>query len=274
MNAIEQRNRIDFYNDLTRNARFFEEDYNSAVNASILAYIDQALGNGIKKGLSGFQYEQFVRDRLYTIIKTNSPTLTPGTVINTRYGSYTPVTFPFPIDYQNFVSLKVLIDSYSDYSRPTNYNEEMPIMNSIFLKPTNKKTYYNENATGITVLRGTTGTFSSATLTYLKKPAVYNVGLLSQYISSGPGVLTSGASYIAVEESVQNSVTYLSGTQFTASGTNLTSGKVILASNTTACDLPESTHDSICKMASDLMLGVVQNYNGSAFVEKENAKNN
>lgn len=271
MNAIQMRNRIDFYNDLTRNARFFEDDYNNAVNSAILAYIDQSLGKGIKEGKSSFQYEQFIRDRLYTLIKTNSPTITNGTVITGRYGSYTPSTFPFPSDYQNFVSLKVLIDGYSDYSRPTDYNEEFPVMDNIFMKPSNRKTYYNENTTGLTVLRGVGGTFTSATLTYLKQPATFNVGLESLYINAGGGLSPLGV-YIALEETICNSVIYQSGAQFVSGALTLTSGKVILASNTTPSDLPESVHDTISKMASDLMLGVTQNYNASAFVEKQTIK--
>jgi len=75
--------------------------------------------------------------------------------------------------------------------------------------------------------------------------------------------------YIAVEVSVHNGVTYAEGTQFTSANTNLTSGQVILAANTTTCELPEKCHDEIAKMAAEILLGVTKDYEASAFSEKE-----
>lgn len=275
MNAVAMMNRIDYYNDYTRSARFSYAQYAEAVNGVILTYIDQQLGFGDGEQKNTYQFIQKIRDKLYTLVKTATPAITNGTVITGRYGSATPSHINFPTDYQNFVGLNVLIDAYTDYSRPTDYNKIGPLLDNSFMKPSNQKTYYNEDATGLTIWRGVGGTFTTATLTYLKAPATYSLGTESQQIASGPDVLTIAVSYIALEDSVQDDNTYLSGTQFTATGTTtLTSGMVILASNTTACDLPEQTHDTICKMASQMMLGVTSNFNGSQFVEKEVNKNN
>ncbi len=273
MNAILLRDRIDFYNDLTRNARFFSQDYNNAVNSAILMYIDQILVNA-KNYPSGFQYSQYIRDRLFSLIKVATPSITNSSTITGRYGTFTPSFITYPADYQNFVELNVLIDGYSDYSRPTDYNESGPLLDNIFMKPTNQKTYYNESTTGIVILRGVGGTFSSCQLVYLKTPATYNVGYETNWINPGGSALVNASSYIALETSVQNAITYQSGAQFTATGTSLTSGKVILASNTTTCDLPDATHDAIAKSASQILLGVTANYPASQFVEKEAAKNN
>lgn len=270
MNAIQIRDRIDFYNDLTRNGRYYFSDYEKAFNDVVKIYMDTQIA-GEKPPYSS-QFVQRIRDNLYTLIKTSSPSITNGTVVTTRYGTYTPSHINYPTDYYYFWALNVLIDGYTDYCRPTSYNEVGPLLDNSFMKPTNKKTYYNEDATGLTVWRGVGGVFSSASLVYIKKAQPIVLGSESMLINAGTSI-TNGASYIATQDSVQNSVTYLSGAQFTATGTTLTSGQVILASNTQTTDLPEKVQETLCKMASDVMLGVSGNYNASAFVEKEVNKN-
>lgn len=274
MNAVQMMNRIDYYNDFTRSARFSYAQYGEAVNGVILTYIDEQLGFGEGEGKNSFEYVQKIRDRLYPLIKEASPAITNGSTITGRIGSFTPSHIDYPADYQNFVGLYVTIDGTYYYSRPTDYNKIGPLLDNSFMKPTNKKTYYYEDSTGLVIWRGVGGSFSSVNLVYLKAPAVFSLGSESDWIVAG-GAITAGLSYIAIDDSVQDGNTYLSGTEFVASApTALTSGKVILASNTTPCDLPEQTHDTICKMASSVMLGVTSNFNGSQFVEKEINKNN
>jgi len=262
-------NRIDFYLDITRNARFYFADYDKSVNDAIENYIDEQLGDEKQRQPENFQWIQQIRDNLYTLIKTVSPSVTNGTVITNRYYSSTPSHLNYPTDYRSFVSLNVLIDAYTDYSRPITYNEIGPLLKDSFKHPTNQKTYYNEDATGHVVWRGIGGTFTSASLTYIKEPVLFTVGSETQLIAPGAVVLTNAASYIAVEVSVQNGVTYQIGTQFTAVGTALTSGLVILASNTTQIELPEKVHDEICKAAARIMLLVTSNYNAAQAVQTE-----
>jgi len=274
MNAVQMMNRIDYYNDFTRSARYSYAQYGEAVNGVILTYIDEQLGFGVGEGKNSFEYVQKIRDRLYTLIKDTTPTITNGATIVGRYGTFIPSHVVYPGDYQNFVALYVTIDGYTSYVRPTDYGRIGPLLDNSFMKPTNKKVYYIEDASGITLYRGVGGTFSTVNFTYLKAPAVFSLGSENDWITAG-GAITSGLTYIAVDDSVQDGNIYLSGTEFVASApTALTSGKVILASNTTPCDLPEQTHDTICKMISSLMLGVTSNFNGSQFVEKEVSKNN
>jgi hypothetical protein len=269
MNSIQSMTRADFYLDVTRNGRFFFSDYNKAFRDAIRIFIEEKLGDEKERDPENFQWNQAIRDSLYNLIATNSPTITNGTVINTRYYSVTPSTFPLPTDYYAFVSLNVLIDSFTNYSRPTSFNELGPLIQDSFRHPTNQKTYYNETNVGFTVWRGTGGTFTSATLTYLRAPADFSVGAESQLIAPGGAVLTNGQSYIAVEISVQNSVTYQIGDQFTAVGTGLTSGLVILAANTVPIDLPPSTHEEIAKRAAEIMLLTTANYQASQAVESQ-----
>lgn len=271
MNAIQLRDRIDFYNDLTRNARYFFSDYEKAFNDIVKIYVDNQFAG--KNGQNGFQFVQEGRDNIYTLIKTISPTITNGTVITTRYGTYTPSHINYPADYYDFISLDVLIDGYTDYCRPTDYNKEGPLLDNSFMKPTNQKTYYNEDSLGWHIWRGVGGVFTSANLTYLKNAQPFILSTESNLINAGTAIV-NGSVYIATEESIQNNIKYVSGAQFTAVGTTLTSGQVILASNTQTTDLPEKVQETLCKMASDCLLGVSANYNASAFVEKETSKNN
>lgn len=266
MNAIAIMNRIDFYNDVSRSARFYFSDYNKAVNDAVQNYIERRLGDEDQRRPDNLQWIQQIRDELYTLLK--SATLTPsnGTVVTNRYFSHTPSHINNPTDYYGFVALNVLIDGYTDYSIHTDYNEIGPLLKDSFRHPTNLKTYYNEDSTGLVVWRGVGGTFTSAALEYIKQPATFNMGSEDQLINPGGAVLTNGLDYIATEVSVQNAITYQIGTQFTATGTSLTSGQVILASLTQTIDLPEKAHSDICKAASEIMLLVTSNYPASQAV--------
>lgn len=272
MNAIQGMTRADFYLDVTRSARYFFSDYNKAFRDAIRNYIDENVGDENQRMPDNFQWIQQIRDNLYNLIKLATLTPTNGTVIKNRYYSFTPSHVNFPTDYYDFISLNVLIDTYTDYSRPTNYNKIGPLLMDSFRHPTNQKTYYNEDATGLVIWRGIGGTFTSAALEYLKAPLDFSIGAENQVILPGAVVLTNAVSYIAMEVSVQNAVTYQIGDQFNAVGTSLTNGSVILTANTVPIDLPLSVHEEICKRAASIMLLATSNYPASQAVSSEVAK--
>jgi hypothetical protein len=267
MNAIVTLNRVNFYCDVTRNARYSFLEINSAVNDAITAYIDFKVGDESHRNPENFQWIQQIRDDLYTLIATATPSVTNGTAVTNKYYSSIPSHFNYPADYFQFISLRTTVSGISTYARPTNYNEIGPLLEDSFKHPTNEKPYFNETATGFTVWRGTTGTMT-AFFEYIKLPTEFSVGQDSYLINPGGAVLTNGLSYIAVEVSVQNGVTRQIGTQFTAVGTALTSGQVILASNTSAIPLPEKVHEEIAKRAAEILLGVSSNIQQSQVAEK------
>jgi len=268
VNAIQLRAQIDFYNNLSKNARYYSYEYNGAVDTAMMQYMDNRIGDKSQRTPEMFQQ---VRDDLYTVIKTVAVTFTPGTAITNRYYSALPATGPAPTDYRDYALLMCLIDGYTTYARPTNFNESGPLLENSFMHPTNDKPYFNYQTTGFTLWRENSGTLTSATLTYYKIPNSFNVGLETQLINGGPAVtLTNLATYYATEQSIYNGVTYALGATITGvTGYFLTSGQVILASNTTPCELPADCHDEIALLASKLMLGAVSNYEGSMFSEKE-----
>lgn len=269
MNAIQIKERVDFYLDITRNARFSFLTYAKAVNDAIEKIVNDQFGDINNQKPYSFDFIQQVKDNFYTLIKVGNPSITTGTAITNEYGSFIPNHVNFPTDYYIFISLDTTIDGIKNYARPLEYNQRGPVFRDSFRAPSNKQAYYLEDATGLTIYRGSTGTLSSVDLTYVKEPATYSIGNESLLINAGAGVLTTSAVYIAVEESVHNGITRQPGDQFTAANTNLTSGQVILASNTTTCDLPEKIHEEVAKTAAAIMAGVVSDFNRSAFVNKE-----
>lgn len=271
MNAILMRREIDFYNNVSQAPRFYDYEYDTAVRDVVLMVIEENLGELDERYPMSFQWNQQVRDNLQPLIKDATPSITNGTAITNKYYTVLPSTFTKPTDYYMLALLMCTIDGYTTYARPMKYNEEGPLFENSFMYPSNVKPYYNENSTGFTVWRSNSGTFTTAALTYIKQPSTFTIGKDSQLINAGTAIV-SGSSYIATAPSVQNGVTYQIGDQFTAVGTALTSGQVILASNTTAVDLPEKLHAKICKMASDIMMGTTRDFDAAAFSEREAQK--
>lgn len=271
MNAIATKIRVEYYNDLTRSARFTFAEIAIAVNDAIQQFIDEKIGDEMNQNPESFQWNQQIRDDLSTIIKASSPVISNGSTITTRYGSFVPSSFTTPTDYYFFISLATLIDGYTSYARPTTYNELGPLLQDSFKMPTNKKTYYLEANGTYTVWRGTGGTFTSATLTYIKTPNTYSCGQESQLINAG-GTLTNLLVYYATEVSVYAAVTYQPGDSITGTGAALTSGQVILSTNTVPIELPTRTHEDICRIASANLLKTIQMYESADAIDSEVSK--
>jgi hypothetical protein len=270
MNAIKLKELVDLYLDVTRNARYPFADYNRAVPEATEKFLDDMFGDLNLKKVYGFQRFQQLRDNLYTLIKVSNPTITVESTVTNRYGeSFIINHINFPADYRELGCIQTLLGGFTDYAKPTDYNSIGPLLNDSFAKPSNTQMYYNDDATGYKIYRGSTGTLTQITLTYIKEPNEFSIGNESLLISAGAGVLTNATSYIAVETSVHNGITYLPGTQFTTANTNLTSGQVILSANTVPCELPEKAQNDIAKIAAAILSGVVSDYNRSAFVDKE-----
>lgn len=268
MNAIQIDNRIEFYLDSTRNGRFPRTEKSLAVNDAIRKFIDDIFGDIDNKNTYGFQSIQQVRDDLFTLIKVSTITPTTLSPVTTDYGSFIVNHVNDPSDYYEFVALRTLINGISTYVRPASNNNLGPLLEDSFKMPSNKQPYYLDDDTGYQIYRGSTGTLTSAEMTYIKTPAIYSMGADSQLIGPGNN-LTIGLDYIATEVSVNNLVTYQPGQLFNAGAISLDSGQVILASNTTTCDLPPKTHEIIAKMAVEILSGAISDFNRAAFTEKE-----
>lgn len=267
MNAIQIYYAIGVYTNTTQHSRFLFSEVNKAVNDAIKDEMDDIIDGPNKQGLNGIDRIQKFRDDLYTMIKTSASVPTTTGTIN---GIITENHFNFPTDYQTYVSMTATIDNFTTYLRETNYNMVGPLLECSFRKPNNSKPYFLEDNTGLKLYRGISGVMSLATLTYIKQPVPFYMGNETDIIGAGVGVLTINTSYVAVDDSVYNGLTYVAGVMFTTNGTltNLTSGQVIPSSILVTVELPEKCHDNVAKMAASILLGVTSAFENSAFVEK------
>ena len=248
--------RTDVFMDRYKSARFADSNYMDAFNSAILALFKDKTDNKKQFRKYSFQSNEQVRRELYTLIKTATIVPTGDVVV-------------YPADFEYFGDLFTTVSGNTTYCRPANLNEIGPLLEHPLRKPSPSKTYYIENSTGLKIYYGT-GTFTSSALTYLKTPDTVSIGTESDKINPGASVLTNGQDYIVYSPTaVQNGVTYYVGDTFTASGTSLTSGIVILESNIVNCDLPENVHDEVCKAAAQLLQGTIEDYNKAAFLQKE-----
>lgn len=269
MNAVQTLNRVNFYNDVTRNGRFTFAEITMAVNDAIYDFIDEMVGDPEHRNPENLQFTQLIRENLQTLISSATPTITAGTVITNRYYSVTPSTIPQPATYYTFLTLNCLIDGYTLYARPTNFNEIGPLLSDSFKHPTNIKPYFNENASGLTIYRGTGGTFTSCTLEFIRLATDFSIGTESNLISTG-GILANTSVYLATEISVYNGTTYIVGATITGTGATLTGGQVILQSLTNPIDLPVKVHEDICRRASKILLSTSGNIPAAQAVESLN----
>jgi len=268
MNAIAIKERVEFYMDTTRNARFSFLDINKAVNDAIRNFINDMFGSISGQNPYSFQSTQQIRDDLYTLIKTSTPAVTTLSPYTTNYDTFIVNHINLPTDYYELIAIQTLIGGVTNYARPMEMNERGPLLEDSFKKPSNRQPYYLEDSTGYKIYRANTGTLTTATIDYIKTPNAFTIGNESQLIAPGNN-LTIGLDYIAVKKSVNNTVTYMPGQLFNAGATNLVSGQVILASNTQTTDLPDKTHEIIAKMAAEIMSGVTADYTRSQYTEKQ-----
>lgn len=259
MNIIKIADRVDLYTDVTRNARYFRAVYDSSINDAIQIIIDSILNpeEGLRKA-KGFQKDQFVSDNLYTLQKTQS-------------GAPSGTIALYPNDYYFCTGIISTISSVPYYCRPTNQNEIGPLLVDSYRAPSPTKPYYLQVPTGFKIYSGT-GTVTSVDLGYIKTPAIITIGKESQLINAGTGVLTNPTAYIATAPSIHNSISYNIGDAFTSANNDLTSGQVILATNTTDCDLPAKLHEEVAKRAAAILLRSTANYHGAEAADLEAQK--
>jgi len=213
MNAILIKENVDLLIDRSRNARFSYNQYNLAgrfaQNKLFLQFRDDEIG---------------VRESLFTLIKTSTPTLTTTTATST----YTINHFNYPADYEYFSGIDVFVDGVLTEVVPLANDEENKMLLNTFKIPNKRKTYHLEDGTGYKIYGPPTGVIT-ASFTYLITPSDVYTGNEANQLNAG-ATLTNLIVYVAIEQSVYNAVTYNPGDSITGTGATLTSGQVILNS--------------------------------------------
>lgn len=254
-NAIKLQYITEGYMDITRNGRVQRIEYDNAFNSAIKNFIDSITGTS-ENPVSTYQLNQVYQDNLYTLQKTQSAAPSSDIAL-------------YPTDYRSLDKVFATINGIVVYCRPMTQNKLGPMLDDSYRVATDDLPYYLQDTTGFKIFHGT-GTITNVDINYIKTPQVFTIGKDTQLINAGTGVLTIGLSYIATDPTVQNAVSYNIGDQFIAAGsTTLTSGQVILTTNTTTTDLPEKVHEQIAKMAAEILLGSIKDFDKAQFADKE-----
>jgi len=246
------KERVDSYMDRARTSRFPFQQYNltfQTVQKRIVEFFKDDVDE--------------VRKYLYTL-KTD---LTPAVSTLSPTPTYTISHVNYPSDYYYFQVMNIFVDSVLAQVTPVDDDSLNRTLQNTWTTPTNKYIFQREDATGWKVYRGLGGTVTCE-LTYLKNPSDFYIGNESDLIDD-TGTLTNGINYTAVEQSVQNSVTYNAGDQFVAVGTVLTSGQVIPTSILVDSNLPEQIQEKMCWIVAEILSGNISDFNKEMFVEKE-----
>lgn len=261
MNIIQMREKIMSYLDVT-SVRFqfseYEDNIMTAENQIINDRIDNIKKLKQQKTYS-FQSIQRIRDELYTLVVSNTAIVPTGSLI--PIGSY-------PADLRFVLGVKPVINGTRYIADSLSYNEEREVEMNPYKKPQliePYRVYYIESGTGLTILFGSSGTFTNSYIDYIKSPVRVNMG--TRHTSST--IFTIGNVLIATEPTVYNSVTYDPGETITivAGFLSITSGEVVFGY--TNSDLPEVLHEEICKITAGLMGKTIEAYQKGMIIEGE-----
>lgn len=236
--------RVDFYHDKVRSPRL-RQDLDK----------DQAIAIAQEKAFSSmvdlFQFKQYLRDEMRPLVRSGVAATVAAN------------TFTLPADYRHLLDMRAVIDGVLRRDiRSMNYSENGPVEDNAFTEPEPEYPRWRESSSGITIICGT-GVVSSVEIDYIRKPLIPYYSQTS--ILAGPSVLTLGQTYYVQQGTVtHNSVVYSAGNDtrpgdtFVAANTALTgTGTVVQIQN---CELGESCHEELCKIAAAIISGTVEDY--------------
>lgn len=261
MNVFQMRRRVDQWIDRSKTARHKEIAYWDAINGSIIDFVKDRTEPIRTKRTYSVQSSQRIREELYTLIPSPATgTITSGIVSR-------------PTGYMYYLLVYATINSEKQLCIPTSYNELGKIEINPFRLPSAIKPYFNENVSGIKIITDIDPTVGTYELHYIKTPDVVFGGKEHQKITDG-GTVVTGTTYYCTAPTTYNAIKYDTGETFVAgSVTTLTNGSVIAASNITNCNLPDHTHEEICKLAAAKLKGNVSDLQGKAELKNDVEQN-
>lgn len=255
MNLVEWHNRIDFWADKFKSPRYTKKQRDIALNASIDAFVKDRFDNIKRPGSYSFEITERVREELYPIIVDDYPL-----ILNNKR-AFNPPSFMYHlVTFMTINGKRVLC-------KLRTYNEN-DLENNSFTRATDRNPLHRKTATGFIF---DTGSYSptSIEMTYLKTPSV--VSWDTTPISSGANVLVIGKRYYVASASVTHAaVTYPTGQVFTAVVTAMLGAGTVNLLNET--ELPEITHEEICKMATAMLTGTFEDYQKGQMMNAESMR--
>lgn len=258
-NVVQMHEEIKKKQDFVNNPRFGSRAYDDAINEAVEQMVNDRYDNFKRRKSYSVESVQRVKDELYTIIL--------DAVTLSKVGDVAA----FPVDYKHTLLMTADVNSVTQVVVPVPFDELRHRMDNTFTAPDAENPIFTQASNGFTLYHGS-NTLGDVKLTYMKHPATVSRGLPDELLTSADA-LTGAASYIAVEDdTVQNSVTYYTGEVFTAVGTVLTSGSVVLRSDTTDCDLPGTAHKEVIDLAAAIMEGWVDEFQSKQSLEFDATK--
>ena len=257
MNIVELHERIRFWTDLVQSTRFEASDIDNAVNAAMNDIVEQKYYSSRKGKGDSFQRTQKVRDELRTLVMEFDTDT--GSVLDNYTGYSIIPASAYPSDYKYILCIKIVKGSTDYNCWPLTYDR----VNAFPLNPFRRarlggfpKSYYNEGEEGIRITHAITSP-DRAIYYYLKQATQWNYGIEYTFTHS----FTNGQHFIITSESaVYNGVTYLRGTEVTATPPSLalTSGTAIaLFVNS---DVNSNLHEMIARQAAVNLMITIQKF--------------
>lgn len=244
-NAIQMLDRVGELLDRVKSPRYSDTTYMNNINDAITMIVKNRIDSIKQPRTYSIQSAQRVRDELYTLIPAAAT------------GSVSSDVVAYPSSYLSYLLLYVTIDGVKQFCTPASYGDIAELKENPFRAPSTTKPYYNEFVSGLKIDKGSSGTYGSYELYYVKHPDVVTIGKESDKRTSTTGV-SATTQYMCYEEAVYSAVTYYPGDVFTTTGTTtLTSGIVIPTSVITSSNMPENMQNEICQQAAELMSGQV-----------------
>lgn len=259
MNAVTMHNRMELFIDKSKSPRFQSSfHYDQSLNIAQDALIQDKYDNVKVHKEYAFQVFQKTRDDLRPIVKTVDIVPT-GNIIK------------YPSDYMFEVGLAVTINGVQYSSASITYNQVNIQNDNSFTEQSIEEPTHIEDQNGITVMFGTSGTFSSARLSYISIPPAISVGEAN--ITQGGNVLIVGQSYYVTVAGVVTTINGVAGvsvainTDFVAEVTGFTGAGTVIA--ITNCVLSPTCHEELCKRASQILVLTVDSWNKSKGLDME-----
>lgn len=243
--------------DRVQNSRIDNIRYCNALNTAIERIISNRYDAAKINREFSFERSQKLIDELVTLVVKSAP-IAPANNYIAR-----------PANYSHLILCEATINSIDYWARPITHSLLAANANNPFKSPkVPKRIFYTQDNTGIELHFGT-GTFTFATITYLKRPDIVTVGFPRNEIVPGAAVLTIGVNYSVLEECVHNGQTFYEGESFNAATTALTTGIVILTSVIVNSNMPENLHKEICELAAAKILSDIQSFDSSKAAENQ-----
>ena len=250
-NIIQLHERVKFWMDISRNARFHYKLVDAAINVAIDSiiknrFIPNTLNN--KEGvldIRGFERTKNIRDELVPLVKKKEITVSSNTLLFSDQN--------FPADYAYYTLIELEINGTKFYPAEIDQERLRSLKEDPFARPSTDfcdQTYFQELSDGFTFFVGGS-TVSKVTLYYLGKQTTVFYGFEKTLVN-----ITNGKDIIISQNSCTlGGVSMNIGTKTTRPASLSTEEQAILAVyDWVDSNMPDVLFDEIAQRAAETLL--------------------